>query len=107
VKAYAVAHVQSAQPGPEIVEYLQRIDGTLAPFGGRFLVHGDPGEVREGGFVGNVIVVEFPDRASASGWYESEAYQRILPLRTRNTSGWMILVDGVASDHLATDILAA
>jgi hypothetical protein len=32
--------VQSVTPGPEIAEYLLRIDATLAPFQGRFLVHG-------------------------------------------------------------------
>jgi uncharacterized protein (DUF1330 family) len=26
--------------GPSIVEYLQRIDVTLEPFAGRFMVHG-------------------------------------------------------------------
>ena len=104
--AYAIAHVQSAQPGPEIVEYLSGIDSTLAPFDGRFLIHGDPGEVREGEFLGNVIVIEFPSRENAEGWYESTDYQQILPLRTRNTTGWLILVDGVEADHRATDILA-
>ncbi|SRR5579884_776560 len=107
MKAYAVAHVQSARPSAEIVQYLQQIDQTLAPFEGRFLVHGDAGEVREGTFTGNLIVIEFPDRESADGWYESDAYQRILPLRTRNTTGWVIVVDGVEADHRATDILAA
>ena len=105
MKAYAIAHVQSAQPGPQIVEYLTRIDATLAPFDGQFLVHGDPGDVREGDFVGNVIVIEFPTRRNARAWYESAEYQQILPLRTRNTTGWLILVDGVGSDHVATDIL--
>jgi hypothetical protein len=40
MSAYAIAHVQSVTPGPEIAEYLLRIDATLAPFQGRFLVHG-------------------------------------------------------------------
>lgn len=106
MKAYAIAHVQSARSSPEIAEYLSRIDSTLAPFGGRFLVHGDPGEVREGDFAGNVIVIEFPSRQDARGWYESAEYQQILPLRTRNTTGWVILVDGVEANHRATDILA-
>jgi uncharacterized protein (DUF1330 family) len=38
--AYAVAHMHEVVMGPDIVEYLQRIDATLAPFGGRFAVHG-------------------------------------------------------------------
>ena len=63
--------------------------------------------MREGDFDGNVIVIEFPDRKSARGWYDSGAYQWILPLRIRNTTGWVILVDGVTADHRARDILRA
>ena len=103
--AYAIAHLTSVDMGPDIVRYLERIDATLAPFGGRFVVHGDRPDVRDGEFAGNVIVLGFPDRASATGWYESEAYQEILPLRTRNARGWAVIVDGVSADHRAIDVL--
>ena len=43
--------------------------------------------------------------ARATGWYESEAYQEILPLRTRNARGWAVIVDGVSADHRATGVL--
>ena len=33
--AYAIAHLESVTIGPHIVEYLQGIDATLAPYGGR------------------------------------------------------------------------
>jgi uncharacterized protein (DUF1330 family) len=35
----AVAHLRNVTMGPAIVTYLERLDATLAPFGGRFLVH--------------------------------------------------------------------
>jgi uncharacterized protein (DUF1330 family) len=105
MSAYAIAHVQSLAVGPDIVEYLQGIDATLAPHGGRFLVHGDPADVREGHFSGDVIVIEFPDRQHALAWYESRAYREIVELRTKNTTGWVVLIDGVPTDHRATDIL--
>jgi uncharacterized protein (DUF1330 family) len=106
MSAYAIAHVKSITPGPEIVEYLARIDATLAPFGGRFLVHGDPADVREGLFTGDLIVIEFPDRDAAVGWYESRAYREIIALRKENTTGWVVLVDGVPVGHRADDILS-
>jgi uncharacterized protein (DUF1330 family) len=87
------------------VEYLERIDATLAPHGGRFIVHGGPADVREGTSPGDVIVIEFPDRAHAAQWYESPAYQAILPLRTNNSVGTALLIDGVDDDHRATDVL--
>ena len=69
------------------------------------MVHGSAIDVREGEWPGDVIVVEFPDRDSATGWYESAEYQEILPLRTDNAEGSAILVDGVGPDHRATDVL--
>jgi uncharacterized protein (DUF1330 family) len=103
--AYAIANIQSITIGPPIVEYLERIDATLAPYGGRFLIHGDPADVREGQFTGDLVAIEFPDRDHAEGWYESAAYRSIKPLRTRNSHGWVVLVDGVPREHRATDIL--
>lgn len=107
MSAYAIAHIQSISLGPPVVEYLERIDATLAPFQGRFVVHGDPAEVREGDFIGDLVVIEFPDRSAAVGWYESDAYRDIVLLRTRHSDGWVILVDGVPGTHRATDVLCA
>ncbi len=103
--AYAIAHLRSVRFGPGIVRYLERIDATLEPFGGRFIVHGSQAEVREGEWPGDAIVIEFPDRDSATAWYDSPAYQEILPLRTENSDATAILVDGVTPDHRATDVL--
>jgi uncharacterized protein (DUF1330 family) len=102
---YAVAHVQTVDIGPAIVEYLQRIDATLAPYEGRFIVHGATPDVLEGEFPGHLIVIAFPTRAQAEGWYGSPAYREILPLRLEHSTGATILVDGVGTDHLATDVL--
>ena len=55
--AYAVAHMHQVTMGPPIVAYLERIDATLAPFGGRFLVHGGKVDVVEGSWPGNLIVI--------------------------------------------------
>jgi uncharacterized protein (DUF1330 family) len=92
--------------GPDIVEYLERIDATLAPYGGRFLVHGDPVQVIEGEWPGHLIVIEFPDRASAQAWYRSSEYQEIVRLRTDNSDSDVVFVDGVSADHRAADVLS-
>jgi uncharacterized protein (DUF1330 family) len=107
MSTYAVAHMRSVEMGPAIVEYLQRIDATLAPFGGRFIVHGGPVEVVEGRWDGHLIVIEFATRALARAWYESAAYREILSLRTDNSVSDVILVDTVSADHRATDVLGA
>jgi len=105
--AYAIAHFTQVTMNEEVVRYLQRIDATLEPYGGRFLVHGARVREVEGAWPGDVVVVEFADLPTARAWYESTGYQDILPLRLHNCSGPVILVDGVAQPHRATDILRA
>ena len=106
MSAYAVAHMRHVTMGPPIVEYLEKIDATLAPFGGRFIVHGGEAEVLEGSWPGHLIVIEFPERGRASAWYNSGAYQEIVALRTDNSESDVIVVDGVGPEHQATDVLA-
>lgn len=103
--AYAVGYFDEVEMGPEIVAYLEGIDATLAPFGGRYLIHGGNKTVLEGEWPGDLIVIGFPDRASARAWYDSPAYRRLLPLRLNKAKGAVILIDGVGEDHRATDIL--
>ena len=105
MSAYAVAHMRQVTVGPPIVEYLQRIDATLEPFGGRFIVHGGEFEPLEGAWPGTLIVIEFSDREQARAWYKSDAYQEILTLRTDNSQSDVILINGVADGHRATDVL--
>ncbi|HKA89020.1 MAG TPA: DUF1330 domain-containing protein [Haliangiales bacterium] len=106
MSAYGIAHMRQVTVGPHIVEYLRRIDATLRPFGGRFIVHGGRIELLEGSWPGTAIIIEFPDVAAARGWYRSAAYQEILRLRTENSESDIILIDGVGPDHVATDVLA-
>lgn len=105
--AYAIAYLRDVDFGDAIIDYLSRIDATLAPFGGHFLVHGGEIDGVEGEWDGDVIVIEFPDRTAARGWYDSTAYQEILPLRTEHSTGVAAIVGGVPTGYQATDGLAA
>jgi uncharacterized protein (DUF1330 family) len=104
--AYAVGHLHDVNVGPDVVEYLKRIDETLAPFDGRFIIHGGPVSVVEGSWSGDLIVIAFPDKKSIRAWYDSPAYRQILPLRMKNSRGAIFFIDGVSDDHKATDVLA-
>ena len=104
--AYAVGILNDVKMGPAIVDYLERIDATLAPFDGHFIVHGGRPEVLEGKSPGTLVVIEFPHVDAAQQWYRSSAYQAILPLRTENSDSIVFIIEGVGSDHLATDVLA-
>lgn len=103
--AYAIGHLKNVRLNEDIVSYLQQIDKTLAAFDGRFLIHGDHREDLEGAFVGDLIVIGFPTIVTARNWYTSPAYQKLIPLRTKNADGDVFLINGVDEDHRATDIL--
>lgn len=51
--AYAIAALRNTTvPNEEVFDYMERIQSTLDPFGGRFLVHGAQPEDIEGSWPG-------------------------------------------------------
>ena len=107
MSAYALAHVHNPNPHPEVLDYIERIQATLDPFAGRFVVHGPTVEVKEGDWPGTLVIIEFPGLTEARAWYVSPAYQEILPLRTDNIDGVAIIFDGVPTCYDATATAAA
>lgn len=98
--AYALAHLRPQPPLHEdVFVYIERIQATLDPFGGRFLVHGSNPDVIEGPLEGSYVLIEFPDMGKARGWYESDAYQAILPMRTDHIDGTAVLLQGVPPNY--------
>ncbi|WKX74401.1 DUF1330 domain-containing protein [Streptomyces sp. XD-27] len=97
--AYGFAHLRSRRPHADILTYLERIQATLDPFEGRFVIHGPPAEVVEGEWPGSMVLIEFPGLAAARAWYDSPAYQEILPLRTDHIEGDVVLIEGVGPDY--------
>ena len=98
--AYLINHLR--QPGvvnSEVLDYLDQVQATLDPFGGKFIVQGGETEILEGTWAGSVIVLSFPDMMKARTWYRSPAYQKILHLRTDHVVSDIILADGVRPDH--------
>ncbi len=105
VPTYAVAYLRDVDVNDRIVAYLRAIDATLAPYGGRFLVHGGRLTALEGEWDGDLVVIAFPGRREAQEWYDSPAYQEILPFRLDHSTSIAALVDGVVDDYRATDKL--
>ncbi|MFD9354891.1 DUF1330 domain-containing protein [Streptomyces sp. NPDC060031] len=104
--AYAIAHIRPETMNEDILRYIEEIQDTMDPFEGRFLVHGREVEVKEGPWPGTVVMIGFPDIERARAWYDSPAYQAILPLRTDHIAGEVILVDGVPPDYDASKTAA-
>ncbi|WP_406281520.1 DUF1330 domain-containing protein [Nocardia sp. NBC_00881] len=99
MSAYGFAHLRDRTPHADILEYLERIQATLDPFGGRFVIHGPPTEVVEGSWPGSMVLIDFPSMTEAREWYRSPAYQAILPLRTDHIEGDLLLIEGVDPNY--------
>lgn len=101
MSAYAIGNLRPpARLHDDVFTYIERIQATLDPFGGRFLVHGAPErEVREGEWPEALVIIAFPSMDDARGWYDSDAYQALIPLRTRHMPGDVLLIDGVPSGY--------
>lgn len=99
--AFAVALIEQTTWGEAIVRYINSVQATFEPFGGRFRVYGGKIEVVEGDYQGHVVIVEFPSLLHARRWYQSPAYQDILHLRAENTRGAVFLVEGVSERYRA------
>ncbi|MDL5156679.1 DUF1330 domain-containing protein [Actinomycetospora termitidis] len=107
MNAYAVGLLHDIDQNDEILDYLRRIQATLDPYAGRFLVHGATPEVLEGSFGRVMVLIGFPDVGSARAWYASSAYQDLLPLRTRNARSVVFLLDGCGPDHSSAELADA
>jgi uncharacterized protein (DUF1330 family) len=78
--------------------YRKEVPATVAPFGGQFVVRGGSLTVLEGEWPHpRLVIIEFPSRAAAEGWYHSAEYQEIISLRHNSSVGNMVIVDGFAA----------
>jgi uncharacterized protein (DUF1330 family) len=94
--AYLIA-AETVSDEAMFAEYRKQVVATVAPFGGKFIARGGQLTLLEGEWPhSRLVIIEFPSRASAEEWYRSSAYQKIIALRLKSTSGSLVIVDGVA-----------
>jgi uncharacterized protein (DUF1330 family) len=99
VTTYLINHLRvPGLPKAQNLEYLEKVEATFLPYGGRWLVLDGQVEVLEGAWPGSAVLMEFPDRETAKKWYASPEYQDIVHLRTDNAISDLILVDPVDPD---------
>lgn len=61
--------------------YSAQAADTLTPYGGEFLTKGPIESLHGDTSLTTKVVIQFPDRESAVNWYQSDAYQTIIPTR--------------------------
>lgn len=64
-----------------LAAYSSKAAETLIPFGGEFIAKGPIESLHGGCEFQTKVVIEFPDKDCATAWYNSPAYQAIIPIR--------------------------
>ncbi|WP_415898699.1 DUF1330 domain-containing protein [Neptuniibacter sp. QD48_11] len=94
-KAYNIVNIVKIYDKKKFYEYVVGHVPTLEKFGGKFLVKGDFGEVLEGSWDSNLIVVqEFPSVELFKAWYDSDEYRPWRELRLSCAEVNVILTQG-------------
>jgi uncharacterized protein (DUF1330 family) len=79
-----------------MLQYLERVPGTLTKYGGRYIVRGGQFEVVEGDWQpARVVMLEFPNMEQAKLWYDSDEYQDMKAARFKAAKSNIVLVQGV------------
>jgi uncharacterized protein (DUF1330 family) len=93
--AYLISDVTARDPAAWEI-YRARAAASIEAYGGRYLVRGGAITVLEGQrHPSALVVVEFPDVATARRWYASPEYAAALEVRDRALDRSLVLVDGV------------
>ncbi len=73
-------------------EYAKAVPPTLKPFGGEVFLRGKASKIVAGEHGHKICaILKFPDLKSASGWYESDAYQLLISNRD-NAGDFTIII---------------
>ena len=95
--AYILVEVEVTEPiGYE--EYKRLAPRSIREHGGKYLVRGGAIETLEGEWpLKRVVILEFPDVATARSWWDGTDYRPARDLRQRCARTRMVLLEGIAA----------
>lgn len=81
MSACVIGHI-TVKDEEKWVQYRAQVPATLAPWGAELLFRGQKATLLAGNLGhADTVVIRFPDLAAVDGWYQSAAYQALIPLR--------------------------
>ena len=93
--AYVIVETDIHDP-EQYEQYKAASPGAVAAGGGKFVARGGELAVLEGDWnPSRIVILEFPDLATAKEWYASERYQDAKRLRDGAARLNMVAVEGV------------
>lgn len=95
-KGYILAELEITDP-VVFEEYRSKAAGTIAAYGGRYLVRGgDPVRLEGNRPIRRMVVLEFESPERASDWYYSEEYGPVKALRLKSATTHVFLLNGTS-----------
>jgi uncharacterized protein (DUF1330 family) len=92
--AYVLAMVEVTDP-QRYAQYAQRTPAAIAQFGGKFVIRGGPVETLEGAKESRrFVLIEFPTKEAARGFYDCAAYQEAREIRKGAAKATFLLLEG-------------
>jgi uncharacterized protein (DUF1330 family) len=93
--AYVIAQLKITDP-QGFEEYRKLVPGTIAQYGGKYVVRGGKMEVLEGESAPErLVIIEFESAERAKEWWSCEEYRGAKALRQRTAQTELIVVEGV------------
>ena len=81
MSACVIGHI-TVRDEDKWAQYRAQVPATLAPWGAELLFRGQRTAVLSGAHAHtDTVVIRFPDAATVDGWFQSAAYQALIPLR--------------------------
>jgi uncharacterized protein (DUF1330 family) len=81
MSAYVIGHI-TIKDEDKWAEYRQQVPSSLEPWGAEVVLRGSRAKVLAGEHNHtDTVVLRFPDKEAAQKWYDSPAYQALIPLR--------------------------
>ena len=91
---YLIADISLRDP-ERYREYVENVPRLIEKNGGQYRVRGGDTQVLEGTWTpSRLIVLEFPDRASALAFYNGPEYEPYKALRHSISEGNLVIVEG-------------
>jgi uncharacterized protein (DUF1330 family) len=93
--AYVIAEVNITNP-EGYKAYTAVVPATIEKYGGRFLARGGSAQALEGDWPEcRRVIIEFPSVDAARKWFDSPEYEKPKALRKANSTGRLLLIEGV------------
>ena len=93
--AYVIGHI-TVKDADKWSEYRNLVPGTLEPWNAELVLRGKQTAVLSGQHDHtDTVVIRFPDQESLTNWYNSAAYQALIPLREQAADMVLVSYDSI------------